>query len=398
MSDIDIKDRSSQVEDVNTVEKGGLARTSWKGVAFTEQDGKSARRRVDFVLVATLTLYYFMSYLDRSNLGNAKVAGIEKDLNMKGNDYNIAISVYFVPYILLEYPATIMLKRAGPDRMLPLLVGLWGIVTMCQGFIKSYSSLLVCRFFLGALESGLTPCSVVLMSMYVRRFDLQKRIAVFFAMISLAGAFAGLLAYAITKDLSGKHGYEGWRWIFLIEGGATIGVALATCWILPRSPATAFWLSAPQRAALLAGLQDDNTAYIEAKDETGLLKGFNAILTNPVVPVYLFLNAATGFFTNGLPYYIPPIIKVFKLNSTCSNGIGLASVWAFRASEAPSYYAGSCLGLTSAVLLCVTPPVAALNLLRINRKRDREMESLDAGHVHVEGVIDDRDVRFRFSY
>lgn len=77
------------------------------------------------------------------------------------------------------------------DDSFQRLVALWGIVTLCQGFVHQKGALLACRFLLGALESGLTPCSVVLMSMFVRRFDLQKRIATFFAMISLAGAFSG---------------------------------------------------------------------------------------------------------------------------------------------------------------------------------------------------------------
>lgn len=490
MSDIDTDSKNLNVE--------SSPRTSYNGVSFTEQDGKTARRKVDLFLVSTLTLYYFCSYLDRSNLGNAKVAGIEKALKMEGYDYNVAISIYFVPYILLELPATILLKKAGPHRMLPLLVGLWGIVTMAQGWVKSYGALLACRFLLGALESGLTPCSVVLMSCYIRRFNLQKRVAVFFAMISLAGAFAGLLAYAITRDLSNKHGLAGWQWIFILEGGATVGVALATFWLIPASPGTAWWLNQNQRAALLAGLEDDNTAYVEAKDERGLMEGFKAIWTNPAVPTYLPLNAASGFFTNGLPYFIPPIIKglgysnvraqlftvppyalgfvmagitstigdytrmrtpmltlgglmgflgyvcYFASNAVhvryasiflivggsgclsaslsvwglsncsghvrrattiacgfmCSNSIALASVWAFRANQAANgYRTGSVLGFTAAGVILVAPGLTSLNLLKHNKNREKKMEQLAPGHVWPEGtVIDDRDIRFRYSY
>ena len=80
----------------------------------------------------------------------------------------------------------------------------------------------------------------------------------------------------------------------MIEGAATVGVAILTFWLMPRSPTTAWWLSETQRAALLAGLQDDNTAYVEAKDETGLTEGLKVFWTNPVAPVYLCMNAASG--------------------------------------------------------------------------------------------------------
>lgn len=101
--------------------------------------------------------------------------------------------------------------------IVPICTLVFGIVTMCQGFVKSYGGLLTARFFLGIAEAGTFSCCCYVLCMWYTRGEAQKRFTFFYGSIQLAGAFAGLLASAIGL-LDGKRGYSGQRWIFIIEG------------------------------------------------------------------------------------------------------------------------------------------------------------------------------------
>ena len=165
---------------------------------------------------------------------------------MKGSDYNIALFMFFILYILLEVPANIILKKMRPSVFLSAIMLVWGIVTICQGVTQSFAGLVVCRVILGALEAGFFPGSVYLISMFYKRHELQWRINLFFSASIIAGAFSGLLAYAIAH-MDGIAGYGGWRWIFILEGLFTVVVAIVSFWLVPDWPETARFFKEDER-------------------------------------------------------------------------------------------------------------------------------------------------------
>ena len=136
---------------------------------------------------------------------------------MTGNDYNIALFTFFITYILFEIPFNVALKKTRPSWMLCGVIAACGLCTIGQGVTESFEGLVVCRVLIGFLEAGFVPGCVYLISMYYKRHELQVRINVFYIASILAGAFSGLLAYAIAH-MSGVAGYSGWRWIFILEG------------------------------------------------------------------------------------------------------------------------------------------------------------------------------------
>ena len=158
---------------------------------------------------------YLLAFLDRTNIANASVFGLNKDLGLVGNQYNTALTMFFVPYIAFEIPSNIILKRLKPHVWLSACMFLFGLVTICQGLVHNYSGLLATRFFLGLAETGMFPGSFYLIGMWYKRSEAQKRYSFFFGSTSLAGAFGGLLASAIGK-MNGMRGYLGWRWIFIL--------------------------------------------------------------------------------------------------------------------------------------------------------------------------------------
>ncbi|KAJ7494352.1 major facilitator superfamily domain-containing protein, partial [Mycena galericulata] len=197
-----------------------------KPVVNSELEAK-VWRKLDVWILPVVTMFYLLSFLDRTNIGNAKVAGLLTELKMTPKQYSIALTVTYVPYIAAELPSNLLLKIVGPNLMLPAMITLWGVVTTCQGTVKTYGGLLACRFFLGLLEGGVFPGLVLYLSFFYPRLRLQTRIAAFFSAASISGAFGGIMAYGII-NLNKKDGHSGWQWIFIIEGAITVLFGLVT--------------------------------------------------------------------------------------------------------------------------------------------------------------------------
>ena len=156
-----------------------------------------------------------LSFIDRVNIGNARVAGLQTDLKMSDHQYSLALTITYIPYIAIELPAGLILKRVGANILLPAMVTLWGLTTTLQGLVTTYHGLLVARFFLGLAEGGLIPGIVLVMSRFYKRDQIQLRISLFFTAASLTAGFSGLLASAI-QGMDGRAGHRGWQWIFML--------------------------------------------------------------------------------------------------------------------------------------------------------------------------------------
>jgi len=192
---------------------------------FTPEQQKAVWAKIDRRLMPILALLYLFSFLDRGNIGNAKLQGLTTQLDLTGNEYNIALTMYFIPYCLFECPANLVLKKFRPSRWLPGITVTWGIIMTLMGLVKTYPQLVGVRVCLGVAEAGLFPGVVYYLTLWYPRHKLQYRIGLFFGAASVSGAFSGLLAFGISY-MSGTRGLLGWSWIFILEGCATVGVGL----------------------------------------------------------------------------------------------------------------------------------------------------------------------------
>ena len=159
------------------------------------------------------------------------------------------LQVYFISYILLEVPSNMLINRMRPSLYLSALMFIWGIINMCMGFVHSYGALVALRFLLGVFEAGVLPGIIYVTSMYYKRHEYQKRMSFFFCSTVVAGAFGGLLAYAIAK-LGGRAGLAAWRWIFIIEGGATSVLAIVAAFLVIDWPEQTRFLNAAEKELL----------------------------------------------------------------------------------------------------------------------------------------------------
>jgi MFS family permease len=172
-------------------------------------------RKVDYRLIPILGVLYSVSGIDRVNLSNARVAGMNEDLRFDiGDRYSIALLVFFVTYFLFELPTTLLLRPIGARNLLSGLAVSWGAVMLGMGFVNDWRIIVVCRMFIGVFEAGFLPCCMFLLSSWYTRFEVQKRMAYWYLINLFVSAFGNILAWAIVK-LDGDHGISGWRWIFM---------------------------------------------------------------------------------------------------------------------------------------------------------------------------------------
>jgi MFS family permease len=173
------------------------------------------------------------------------------DLGLTGSQPNVALTVFFVPYVLFEIPSNILMKRFHPRIWLSGCILAFGLVMLCQGFVQNYSGLIATRFFLGLAESGIFPGSFYLISFWYRREEAQKRFTVYWSSVMVAAAFGGLLATGISK-MDGVRGLSDWRWVFILEGILTILVGIAAFFFVSNFPSDATWLDEDERAFAIA--------------------------------------------------------------------------------------------------------------------------------------------------
>ncbi|KAL4916059.1 major facilitator superfamily domain-containing protein [Aspergillus aurantiobrunneus] len=218
--------------------------------------------KLDLRLVPWLSLLYLISFLDRTNIGNAKLADLQEDLDMTDGQYNAALTIFFVSYSVFEPLTNVLLKRLRPSIFIPIIMVLWGICMMCMGFVHNWAGLMAVRWFLGLTEAGLFPGVGYFLSCWYKRSEFGVRMAIFFSAAALAGSFGGLLAAAIAL-MDGVGNKEGWAWIFILEGLATIVIGVISFWMVYDFPDEAKFLSDIDRKRVLRRLAADQQASAE---------------------------------------------------------------------------------------------------------------------------------------
>ncbi|KAJ5467575.1 hypothetical protein N7475_005327 [Penicillium sp. IBT 31633x] len=287
----------------------------YRGFSFERR--KAIIKKVDMRLVPMLAALYLVSNLDRSNIGNAKIAGLNEDLGLSGIQYNIALSLFFVPYILLEVPSNLLLKRfSRPSLYLGILVVSWGIVMTMTGLVQNFGALVAVRILLGVFEAGFFPGAVYLTSRWYMPKDLATRLAWFYCASAISGAFSGLLAAGIAK-MDGVGGYEGWRWIFLLEGLLTVVMGVMCFFLLIDSPQLSTrWLD-PDEIRFL-GIQHfikEGGQFKDEKKKTSV-KDIKAVVLNWRMYLLAYILIGQAACAYGTKFTLPTITASMGFKET----------------------------------------------------------------------------------
>ncbi|KAI0670626.1 MFS general substrate transporter [Trametes maxima] len=271
--------------------------------------------KMDIIVLPVTAMMFFLSSLDRSNIGNARVAGFQDQLGITDEQFSFALTITIIPYTLINFPTNALQKLIGPRLLLPSMVVLWGTVCAFQGLVRDYPGLLACRFFLGLFEGGLLPGIVLYLSSFYPKRKLQLRIALLFSATSLASAFSGLLAAAIVK-MDGVGGKPGWAWLFILEGAFTVLFGLVAFSLLPNSPTEALLFSAAEKRAVARALHEDGIVLVNEQDKDYTWSEFWRAFVQP----HVVLIALSGFFNgatvSGLAYFLPSIVAGLGYSGT----------------------------------------------------------------------------------
>ncbi|KAL4804137.1 major facilitator superfamily domain-containing protein [Aspergillus unguis] len=288
----------------------GQAATDQYGRALFEFDEKAESRlrwKMDLCLIPTVSLLYLFCFIDRANIGNARLAGFDTDLGLAGNDYNAVLSVFYISYIIFEIPCNLACKWIGPGWFLPLSTLLFGVSSVATAFVDNQAEASGVRFVLGIFEAGMLPGIAYYLSRWYRRSELAFRLSLYIVMAPLAGAFGGLLASAIlTLDHFG--GLHTWRMIFAIEGIVTIALAIISFFTLTDRPETARWLSQEEKDLAIARLKAERVATTEVLDRIDTKKLLRGIFS-PVTLATSFIFLLNNITVQGLAFFAPTIVK-----------------------------------------------------------------------------------------
>ncbi|KUJ17625.1 retrograde regulation protein 2 [Mollisia scopiformis] len=307
-------------ETAHVAAERGHAATDQYGNALVHFDKDAERRlrlKIDLYIVPTVSLLYLFCFIDRANIGNAKLAGLEKDLGLKGYDYNRVLSVFYISYIIFEIPSNMACKWIGPGWFIPTISLGFGICSICTAFVHNIHSASGVRFLLGMFEAGMMPGIAYYLSRWYRRSELAFRLSLYIVMAPLAGAFGGLLASGILK-LHHFGGLHTWRMIFAIEGIITCGLSLLAFITLTDRPATARWLTQEEKDLAIARVKSERVATTEVLDRIDKPKILRGIFS-PVTLSTAFIFLLNNVTVQGLAFFAPTIVKtIYPKNSTIS--------------------------------------------------------------------------------
>jgi ACS family phthalate transporter-like MFS transporter len=308
-------------------------------------------RKILWRLLPFILLCYFICYLDRVNIGFAKLKFLT-DLNLTDANYGFATALFFVTYSLFDIPSNLLLAKIGVRKTLTRIMVIWGILSAMQMFIQSASHLYALRLLFGAAEAGFIP-GIMLYLTYWFPNALRGRVTSLFLLgIPISGMIGAPLSGAIMQNMQGTLSLHGWQWLFLIEALPAIVIGVAAFFYLDDTPAEARWLSAEEKSLLASRLAEDRKHGTHAQAQS-----LRAMLHDPRLYLIAAVNFSVNCVTNAVSFWTPSILK----------SVGVANVG----------HIGWLTGGISAI--------GALGMVLVSQHSDRTMER----HLHftVPGLL-----------
>ena len=270
----------------------------------TDQLAERCRRRVTRRLMPFLFVLYVIAYLDRVNVGFAAL-GMKGDLNFTDQIIGLGGGIFFIGYVVLEIPGTILVEKWTARGWIARIMISWGILATLTGFIHTKNQFYLIRFLLGAAEAGFFPGIIVYLSHWFRYRDRAKAVAFLMAAVSVSNIIGSPLSGLLLK--LNWLGLEGWRWMFIIEGLPATVFGVVTLFYLTDWPHQANWLPADERAWLIAELEKEKREK-EARHSLRILQAFRHREVVLLTLSYFFIVTAVY----GLNFWIPSIVKMMS--------------------------------------------------------------------------------------
>lgn len=268
--------------------------------ASTREEESAAYSKVTWRLLPFLFLCYVFAYLDRVNVGFAKLQ-MMSDLGLSDAVYGLGAGIFFVGYLLFEVPSNLIMLKVGARLWIARIMVTWGLISAAMMFVHSPTSFYILRFLLGVAEAGFIPAILLYLTYWFPATRCGKVTALFLTGIPMSGVIGGPLSGGIMATMNGVQGLTAWQWLFVLEGIPTVLLGVIAYFFLDDRIEQAKWLSVKQKTVLKENLARDD----HGKQSHSLRDGF----TNPRIWLLSFIYL---FFTMGLygvSFWLPSIIK-----------------------------------------------------------------------------------------
>ncbi|KAK2123530.1 major facilitator superfamily domain-containing protein [Fusarium oxysporum II5] len=224
---------------------------------FSRETEAQLVRKIDLRLLPLVVTIYLFNYLDRNSITQARLYGLQEDTHVKGATYQTAISIFSAGYIMMQLPSTLIMTKMQPHIFLPGCIILWACVSACTSATSSPAGLLIVRFVLGIVEAPFFPGAIYYLSTWYTKKELGIRMALLVCGLLLSNCFAGLISAGILSGMAGVGHLAAWRWLFILEGLATIVIGVVAFFLLPDYPGTTSWLTEEERVVAQGRLAVD---------------------------------------------------------------------------------------------------------------------------------------------
>jgi sugar phosphate permease len=291
-------------------------------------DGVSALySRLNWRLLPFLLACYMFAYMDRVNVGFAKLQ-MQSDLGFSDAAYGVGAGIFFLGYVLFELPSNLLLPRVGARKTFSRILVLWGITSACMLFVRNVPMFYGMRFLLGVFEAGFAPGMIYYLSCWYGPTRMARAIAIVFIAGPVGGIVGGPLSGWLMSTLSGVAGLSGWQWMFLVEGLPCIVLGILTLFVLSNRPADADWLSAEEKRLL-----ERETGSAAARDHS-----FKAVARNPRVYVLALAYFCIIFPIYAISFWLPTLLKCQGVTDTVK--LGWYAAIPYVAAAFGMYFAG----------------------------------------------------------
>ncbi|KAH6848469.1 major facilitator superfamily domain-containing protein [Alternaria rosae] len=276
-----------------------------KDLSQEEMDALNKRlvKRLDWRLMPCITLMFLMNYLDRINVSNARLAGLQEDLHMTDTIWNTGISTFYVGYLVGQLPGNLWLAKADPRWLLPSMMMAWSIATICMPAMTSGAGFAVCRFFIGLSEAPFFPG--------ITLKENPMRMAIWHAGNTMSNILSGFLAAGILTNMDEVLGLHAWQWFFIIEGAASIVVAAGAYFLLPSWPHNTKWLTAEESEMAMYRVQVSNGGHDEGVG--GTWDGVKAAAADPFTWYFCLMHFSL-VTAQSFKDFLPSIMKTFHFD------------------------------------------------------------------------------------
>jgi MFS family permease len=269
-------------------------------------------RKVDVRIVPFLFLCYILAYLDRINVGFAKLQML-KELSLSDAAFATGAGIFFIGYFFFEVPSNVLLKKFGARMWIARIMISWGVISVCMIFVKGQWSFYGMRFLLGLAEAGFFPGVIFYLTLWYPSKLRSTRTAWFVAAIAVSGVVGNPVSGWIMDTLSGAMRLSGWQWLFLSEGIPSILVGFWVIFYLESSIEEAKWLSPEEKVLLAQNLEAED----KHKTEHKLSDAFASAKVWVLCAIYFTLMI--GLY--GIAFWLPTIVKAFGLKGYLQVGL-----------------------------------------------------------------------------